>query len=216
MKPRKPASGQQLGFDALLSDAANSNAHRLLAREAAHLPGTFEEALLFYHGLIERHHAAMLAADWDKVVAFREEAHRLAEKLNGFEPGICAHNDAPGCRLENEARAVEGTAPLWGQAGSFEITHKTMRVRVEMDGLFAIGARYMTWPGFSAHAVEWHKPFLSETGYRSFLGLHGELVPGQTPGGFAADVVAAHVTRTLKGKLLPIESNYRERAEQAA
>jgi hypothetical protein len=91
-----------------------------------------------------------------------------------------------------------------------------MRIRIEIDGLFGIGARYMTWPGFGAHAVQWDKPFISETGYRSFLGLTGELCPGQTTEAFAADVIAAHVTRSLRGKLLVIEPKYRQRAEKAA
>lgn len=43
-----------------------------------------------------------------------------------------------------------------------------MRVRVRMDGFFGIGAEYLDYMNFSANAVEWNKPFLSETGYRSF------------------------------------------------
>jgi hypothetical protein len=216
MKPRKTSPGQQLGFDTLLSDAATTNAHRQQAQAAAHLPGTFDEALPFYRALIERHHACMLAADWEQVRLLRDEAHRLGEKLNGFQPGICADDDAPGCELENHTRAPEGSIPLWGQAGSFEIRCGSMRVRIEIDGLFGVGAHFMTWPGFGAHAVKWHKPFISETGYRSFIGLHGELYPGQSPDSFAADVIAAHIARELKGRLLTIEPKYRERAEKAA
>jgi hypothetical protein len=211
MKTRAQSPCEQLGFDALLADAAFANTHREQALAAAHLPATFEEGLPFYRGLIERHHAAMLAAERSMVALLREEAHLLAEKLNGFEPGICAGDGAPGCRLENETRAVEGRIPLWGQAGAFEITWRTMRVRFEIDGLFGTGARYMSWPGFTAHAVEWDKPFISETGFRSFLGLRGELCSGQTTAAFATDVIAAHIERELKGKLLIIEPKYRVR-----
>ena len=214
MKTRTPSS-EQLGFDALLADAAITNAHREQALAAAHLPATFDEALPFYRGLIERHHAAMLAADWRAVLWLRNEAHLLAEKLNGFDPGICADDDAPGCRLENETRAQDGTIPLWGQAGSFEIRCRSMRVRIEMDGLFGVGAHFMTWPGFRAHAVEWDKPFISETGYRSFIGLNGELCAGQTTDAFATDVIAVHVARACRGRLVSIERKYRERAENA-
>ncbi|MEA2823004.1 MAG: hypothetical protein QOJ86_5008 [Bradyrhizobium sp.] len=216
MKTRAPSSSAQLGFDALLADAAFTNAHREQALAAAHLPATFEEALPFYRALIERHHAAMLAAEWPTVLSLRNEAHRLAEKLNGFDPGICADDDAPGCRLENETRAPDETIPLWGQAGTFELACQSMRVRIEMDGLFGVGAHFMTWPGFGAHAVEWDKPFISETGYRSFLGLHGELCEGQSTEAFAAAVIEAHVARTLKGRLVSIDRKYRERAESAA
>ena len=106
--------------------------------------------------------------------------------------------------LARLTRAKNGKVPLWGQSGSFEICHGKMRVRIEMDGLFGIGACHMSWLGFSAHAVDRAKPFLSETGFRSFLGCGGELEAGHTPESFAAAMVAAHVSRELKGRLLII------------
>jgi hypothetical protein len=203
----------QLGFDGFLSDAETVNRVREQDRKMAHLPGTMAEAFPYYRSLMERHHAAMLAADIQQALALREEAHLLAEKLNGFEPGIIADEDAPGCVLERGTRAADGAVPIWGQQGSFEILVGNMRVRIEMDGMFGIGAAYMSWPGFSAHAVEYGKPFLSETGYRSFLGLHGELLAGETPDAFTFRAVSSHVARELKGRLLTIEPKYHERVE---
>ena len=104
-------------------------------------------------------------------------------------------------------QAEDGIIPLWGQAGSFEIRHGKMRVRIEMDGLYGlygIGASYMSWLGFSAHAVEMDKPFLSDTGYRSFLGVGGALCPGYTVDMFASGIVGAFVDKELKGKLCKI------------
>jgi hypothetical protein len=201
---------QQLGFEALLSDAETDNRIRQQDRETAHLPGTLAEAVPYFRSLTRQHHAAMMAADIEKAIALREDAHLLAEKLNGFEPGIIADEDAPGCVLERTAAAPAGTVPLWGQNGTFEITVGGMRVYIEMDGMFGIGATSMTWPGFSAHAVEWDKPFLSETGYRSFIGLCGELRAGETPHAFACRIVAAHVAGGLKGKLCAIRPEYRD------
>lgn len=89
--------------------------------------------------------------------------------------------------------AEPGTVPLWGQEGEFVIEVTGMRVRIEMDGMFGIGAGFSPWMNFSAHAVDWDKPFLSETGYRSFMGMHAALVPGFTPDAFAREVIAAHV-----------------------
>jgi hypothetical protein len=82
----------------------------------------------------------------------------------------------------------------------------------EMEGIFGIGASVTTWPGFSAHAVDWNAPFLSETGYRSFLGLSGTLMAGMTPDAFAREAVSAHIARDLKGKLRTIKPEYRTRA----
>lgn len=215
MSPRATPQAAQLGFNSLLYEAEEANTMRALAKELAHLPGSFDEALPFFRALMERHHAAMLAGFESEAMALREEADRLATKLNNYEPGIIADVDAPGCVLERLTRAEDGTVPLWGQTGSFEITHGSMRVQIEMDGIFGVASNVFPWLGFAAHAVEWGKPFLSETGYRSFIGLRGGLQPGMTPDSFAREIVALHVSRELKGKLLAIKPEYRERHEAA-
>lgn len=206
----------QLGFDGLLAAAAEDNRKRKTERETAHLPGTMEEAIPFYRLLIRQHHAAVLAADADKVTQLRREAKNLALRLNDGEPGILAHEDAPGYVLARESAAPSGTVPLWGQDGDFIITVGKMRVRIELDGLFGIASSVAFWPGFAAHAVDLDRPFISETGYRSFLGIYAEPVPDLTPDAFTAKVIAAHIERELKGRLAPIAPQYRERREGAA
>lgn len=198
----------QLGFDALLAEADTTNRQPAFEKACGHLPATMDEAIPYYRDLIDRHHAAMLAGDLDAVMALRGEAHNLALRLNGGEPGILAGPDAPGCVLEERTTAPENTIPQWGQRGRFIIETHGMRVRIDMDGLFGIGACYMTWMNFSARAVDRDKPFLSETGYRSFMGLPAALVPGLTPDAFAAEVIAAHVSRALKDKLVSIRPEY--------
>lgn len=84
-----------------------------------------------------------------------------------------------------------------------------MRVLIKMSGLFGIGTRFMSYLSFSAHALDWNQPFLSETGYRSFMGVNAALVPGPTPDAFAREVIANHVATALKGKLLPITQQHR-------
>ncbi|MGE3709461.1 MAG: hypothetical protein AB7G35_07300 [Hyphomicrobiaceae bacterium] len=199
----------QLGFDSLLSASDADNERRRQERELAYLPGSMEEALPFYRALIEKHHAAMVAGDSVAVQRIRDEADGLALKLNNYEPGILADEDSPGCMLERLTRAPDGAVPLWGQTGTFVIERSGMRVRIEIEGLFGIGSGAMSWLGFSAHAVDWGKPFLSETGYRSFLGVGGALVPGHTPESFCAGIIEAHVARELKGKLRMIAPQYR-------
>jgi hypothetical protein len=206
----------QLGFNSLLEEAEEANTTRTLTKELAHLPGSMNEALPFFRALMERHHAAMLAGEEREAMVLREEADRLAIKLNNYEPGIIAGDDAPGCVLERLTRAEDGTVPLWGQTGSFEITHGTMRVQIAMDGIFGVASNVFPWLGFAAHAVEWGKPFLSETGYRSFIGLRGGLQPGMTPDSFAREIIALHVSRELRGKLVAIKPEYRARHEAAS
>lgn len=171
-----------------------------------------DEAVPFFRDLIERHHAAMLAADADEITRLRDEAHKLALRLNKGEPGILAGPDAPGCMLARLTLAGEGAVPLWGQGGSFIVTLGRMRVLIEMDGMFGISAPYCTWMDFCARAVDWNKPFLSETGYRSFLGVHADRVPDMTPDAFAAAVIERFVASTLNGKLVRIQKQYRPAA----
>jgi hypothetical protein len=133
----------------------------------------------------------------------------LAAKLNGGTCGIIAGPDAPGCILERESAAAPGSVPLWGQAGEFTITVGAMRVRIELKGMFGIGSTFCLFPGFYAHAVDKDRPFLSETGFRTFLGVSGQLVPGLTTEDFARETIAAHVRCELKGRLLPIETRKR-------
>lgn len=195
----------QLGFAGLLMDADTANAQRQFDRETAHLPGTLAEALPCYRGMIERHHAAMLAADIETAMAIREDAHRLAEKLDRDNRGILAGPDVPGSVLECKIAAPPGTAPVWGQAGEFVVTIGTMRVRVEITGMFGIGSTTCLFPNFSAHAVDIDRPFLSETGYRSFMGVSGQLVPGLQPEAFVREAMATHIRKDLRGCLQAIQ-----------
>ncbi len=204
MSRRIHALPGQLAFDALLAQTEATNEARIKDRKYGHLPSTMDDALPFFRGLIEQHHKAMLDGDCNAVARLREEAHDLATKLNNYEPGIIADEDAPGSVLERLTRAEDGQIPLWGQAGSFEIKHKKMRVRIEIEGVFGIGATFVSWLGFSAHAVDKTKPFLSETGYRSFLGFGGPLRAGHTPDTFVQAVIADYVDRSLRGRLLKI------------
>lgn len=210
---RQPLSAHtdQLGFDSLLIEAEAVNRHAVLEKRFGHLPGTMDEALPPYRDMIKRHHAAMLAGNAETSLQLREEAHDLALRLNNGEPGILARPDAPGCMLEQLTAADDGIVPLWGQTGSFIIEVQGMTVRINMDGIFGIGSQYSSWMNFSAHAVDWNKPFLSETGYRSFMGVQAELVPGLTPDTFASKVINAHVQKGLKGRLRAISPQYRKK-----
>ncbi|CAD7023256.1 hypothetical protein REJC140_00145 [Pseudorhizobium endolithicum] len=57
--------------------------------------------------------------------------------------------------------ATDGEIPLFGQKGRFEIEIAGCRVDFTYSGIFGIC-------GGEARVIDWEKPFLSETGYRSF------------------------------------------------
>ena len=211
MKTRRAPPPEQLGFGALLAAADDSNARDKRARACAHLPDTYDEAVPYLRALIDRHHAAMIAGDATTAMPLREDAHRLAEKLNNYEPGILAGDDAPGCRLDRLTRARTGRVPLWGQSGRFTIDLDGMRVAIALDGIFGLTWSVYHWPGFGAYAVDWHKPFLTETGFRSFIAINAALQPGYTPDRFAREVIEGFIARENKGKLRTIKPEYRAR-----
>lgn len=202
---------EQLGFDALLATAAQDNTARALEKETAHLPSDWTEAIAYHLWQIDCHHLAMLENDFDGAIAIRNDAYLLAKKLNDGAPGILAGEDAPGCVLARKAAAEKGHVPLWGQDGVFELQAAGMAFRVEMNGMFGIGATAMPYLGFSVRAIDLAKPFLSETGYRSFLGVSVAPETGMTTADFVCRVVELHVENELKGQLLNIAEHYRER-----
>lgn len=199
----------QLGFDDLLQTAAQHNAVRVFEQETAHLPGCFEGAVPFFREVIEQHDQAMREANVAQVMHLREEAHLLARKLNGGDPGILANDGAPAYRLERSFAPNEGCEPLWGQAGKFNISVGDMEVEIDLHGVFGIGGCYSFWPGFAARAVHRSKPFLSQTGYRSFLGIQAVPQAGMTPSSFAQIVIQEYVTSELNGKLVEISDQFR-------
>lgn len=152
-----------------------------------------------------------MKGDIPVAMKIRDEARELATKLNGNDPCGISCSDGPGGILERETAAPDGAVPLWGQEGNFIIDVNGMKVRIEQDGLFGIGTFMSSAPGFKAHAVEYDKPFLSETGFRSFIGYRPDIEPGMTPDIAARDMIRAYITRDYKGKPLRIERSYLER-----
>ena len=196
-------------FDDLLAETDHINQQRQFDKETGHLPGTYGEALPYYRTLLQNHHAAMLNADVETAMALRQDAYLLARKLNKGDVGILAHDDAPGYVLARETKAKDGEAPLWGQQARFEIKASGILIRIETDGIFGVGASHQLWPGFSAHCTDTSAAFITETGYRSFLGLQAEPCAGLTPDTFAQQVIATYIREELKGQLVAISPHYR-------
>lgn len=206
---RRPSTQDQLGFDALFVEAEADIAARAFAKETAHLPDTWPEAVACHRRQIDAHHAAMLANEFEAAMTIRKDAHLLAKKLNGGQPGILANDDAPGCRLERKCKASAGMAPLWGQSGTFAIEAAGMAISVEMESVFGIGAILMPFLGFSVRCVDVDQPFLSETGYRSFLGCTLNPWPEITPDAFAERVVTAYVEQKRGERLVSVADRFR-------
>jgi hypothetical protein len=200
-----------LGFDLIIDQSAPLFA-AVAAVPAAAAEIAPSDPIALYRDMIDRHHEAMVSGDEERVFQIREEAHKFAREMNGGNPGILGGSDSSGNVLMRETRAPSGTVPKWGQMGEFIVTVGSMSVRIEQSGMLGIGGSSMIWMGFYAHAVDFEKPFLSDTGFRSFLGLQASLVPGMTPDTVATEVIRGYVEKERKGKLTMIEAGYAERA----
>jgi hypothetical protein len=118
--------------------------------------------------------------------------------------------------LERATAAAEGVVPIWGETGNYTIDVDRIKVRIEQDGIVATGSHAMFWLASSAHAVDYDNPFLSETGYRSFIGIFAPPEPGVTPKDFAKGVIRGYLQREHKGKPYRIEQNYVGRLKETA
>jgi len=177
----------------------------------AHLPSDMEAGIAAYRTMLEKNHQAMLAGDEKTAMAIRKEANRLAEKLDPQDHGILSGPEASGYLLMNGTAATPGTIPMWGQSGEFDVKVGNMPVHIKMDGMIGTFGSINLWPPFSANVVEPEKPFFSETGFRSFIGVHAEPHAGITPDEFARGVIAAHIKGECKGKLRAVKEEYRGR-----
>ena len=197
----------QLGFG-FLADMERDREQKEFDARYGHLPSTMPEGIALYRQMIDRHHEMMMAGDVDGTMALRKSARDLAVKLNRGKSAIYWGEKAPARILEEQTKAPKGTVPRWGQTGWFEIAIGKMRVGIEQHGMFGICASNLYWPGFAAHAVQTDEPFLSETGYRSFLnaGLSegGKVVSGVGPDGVASEIIFQYVAQELRGKLRKI------------
>jgi hypothetical protein len=180
-----------------------------LESKRAHLPATLDEGAAYLLELFRRLDAAIRRGDQGSFEQIAMEAEDLAIDLNGGSNlGMCAPEGAAFI-LESKTRAPDGQVPLWGQQAEFLIALPAFRVRIEFDGIYGC-----CFPGFGAHAVDWDRPFLSETGYRSFLGSHNHFAAGMSVADYVRATLESFIADKkygLKGRLLAIKPEYAER-----
>lgn len=179
--------------------------------KTAHMPSSIEEAIPYYRTIIDRYNAAILAGQPLQAAMIEQEAEDLAIRLNGgTRCGIKGDRETAVCYvLERAAAAKPGEIPLWGETGNFTLEVDACPVHIAFEGLYGICI-----PQFAAHAVQYDRPFISETGFRSFM-AHGFDCTG---GGITVDlyvrtVIEEYIARELKGKLRRIDDRYRKREE---
>ena len=166
-----------VSFSDMLGEADALNRRRTLEREAAHLPVHWDHAVEWldqwqvkYNYLMENLAGFNLDAE-RRIKTMRDELHRLAVKLNGFERfGVAT---TPTWQRIEALLTADKDAPLkWGQKGELIVTIEEPHLEP-----FKVRARfksaldhptYMLWPHFDAFNVG--ELFVSSTGYASCQG----------------------------------------------
>ncbi|MDP3853175.1 ParB/RepB/Spo0J family partition protein [Phenylobacterium sp.] len=151
-------------------------AAELTAEERAALLETARIALVSYDAAIRRR-------DTDAAGAFAEEYDQVVYAFNGGESiGSAAPRDdgrQSACAEVAEALAAPiGEAPMYGQSGLFKLDINGMAVIVKAKGRLS---KYVPGGDADLNIADLDAPFLSNTGYRSCLGVRG-------PGTFAEGI----------------------------
>jgi len=145
----------------------------------------------------------------------------MAVRVNHGEPGILANRDSPGYVIATRCAATPGKVPSWGQQGRWTVTIEgdftvgrkagagrwsSVAVRVDLEGMFGLASSWSAFPGFAAHVDDRSKPFISETGFRSFLIGRTDLTPGMTAADFVSRVIGDHIRTELKNSLFMVKA----------
>ncbi len=124
------------------------------------LPTDIDQLVARYEqGLVDLH---QLALDGDDAGAAKqiEALELMEERANGDTHFGMACDDSPAERLRLETSAPVGEIPTWGRRGVFKMMVDDVPYIVEQN----------EHGNLSVYAVDASKPFISETGFRSFMG----------------------------------------------
>ena len=138
----------------------------LAAQIGAGLPETEAELVDVVWDVARKYDAAIMQGDAGGLVAELKRYEAVVFKLNGNTFfGSNADETRPVRRLARATAAEPGAAPLWGQTGDFMVSAEGIRARVLFGGLAHLGMSGGCH--FEFHIIDLHRPFPSNTGYRS-------------------------------------------------
>jgi hypothetical protein len=165
-------------------------------------PDAFDVAILVYRESLAAYTAAMLAAD--SAAAAEAQAAAKAAVMSCVTGKFSYYNVLAGFEMDTDA--VSGEIPPWGHTGAFVLPYASnLRLHVKMHGFVNLGVG--PFRGFEVRAVDASRPFISSSGYRSFIGAGypGLFVPDTSVEMYLRAVLAKFIATDLKGKLPRIE-----------
>lgn len=151
--------------------------------------------------LIAIYDAALREGDHERARAASGALDDMVFRVHGGHFGSAETREA----IATACRADDGQVPLWGQPGEFEIQVEGCRILIEYEGFGGRGAGDAE--SFAARATDLRAPFISSTGYRSFLGAGRWPAPdlAEDVAAWAGRVIAGYIHGELKGRLVTIE-----------
>lgn len=160
----------QLGFDFVPPATAQEQQYRA----ARDLPDGEAALIKAARSALVDYDRARRKANEDTVAAAALRYRTIAIKLNGGSPSgmstewkddDAGEGDGAAVRLEKALAAPDGKVPMWGQRGRFILEFPEVRAIVAVRGVL-VGSFH----DLELTALDYDRPFLSETGY---LSLHG-------------------------------------------
>lgn len=185
--PAKPAKGKK-------GRAYVDTQHAREIRIRSYLPDLsddLDELKQIYRAQIDQLDKFMSAGDVEASRFPREMMEACILKANGGEHFGSACNARP-MAVRAAGIAALGQIPRWGEAGHFIVEHRDIRAIVEIDhGAFG---------GTAIYALDFNRPFPSETGFHSLLGERRE--PGEAMEAFGRRLIDASIaySETSRGK----------------
>lgn len=150
--------------------------------------------------LIVRHDEAMRNGRAEEALWLRGSMRAL-----GWE--IAEAAGAGGWKIAaGKARAPEGRAPLWGEAGQWLVDFGAFEAVVRTDGALGLAAGASYWMDLDIEACDRSAPFLTETGFLSLTAFvaDGERKACASPSAFAIGSVRRYAEARLGGGLVRI------------
>lgn len=149
-------------------------------------------------GAVRDFHDSMLRSNAVEAEKFLLLRRACAVRLNN---GTCFGMSAEGggmWRLSRRLAAPDGQIPLRGQNGRFLLVTENCRyVVIQNDAA--------DFYGFGIYALDYDRPFISPTGFRSIL-PQPKAGLGLSTSEFAASLIAAMIHSELKGRFVTINS----------
>lgn len=154
---------------------------------AADLPDDLDALTTAYGEAIDLHHDAVMREAAGEAWPLRERMEAILYKANGCTSFGVGCNDAP-MAIRRSNWAPIGSVPKWGQVGQFILEHRDIRAIIcfgEHEGI---------------HAVDFNRPFPSETGFHSIGAVRAPGMTVEDYGRAMIDGSLAYVPGGGKGK----------------